>query len=97
MHLRAKRSAGPFLVVFQDNMIDILSRVVQSEEDAAAEADRRRGTALKRLYDKTAWVWMSVIIYGLVVQALRSAEMSRGRARFIGRDSNVGRHHERLG
>ncbi|KAL8967875.1 MAG: hypothetical protein Q9183_002726, partial [Haloplaca sp. 2 TL-2023] len=38
---------------------------------------------LQRLYDKTYWVWIAVIFVGLVVQSLRTADMSAERGRFI--------------
>jgi hypothetical protein len=50
------------------------------DEDGAPE---QRASTLRRLYDKTSWVWVVVITYGLVVQALRSADMSDFRRNFI--------------
>ncbi|KAF7868666.1 hypothetical protein EAF04_005196 [Stromatinia cepivora] len=38
---------------------------------------------LKQMYEKTYWLWISIIVYGLVVQAFRSSNMSDSRARFI--------------
>ncbi|KAI2929764.1 hypothetical protein CBS147321_4854 [Aspergillus niger] len=43
----------------------------------------RKVSAIKRLYDKTEWLWVCIIIFDLVVQALRSASMSDDRAQFI--------------
>ncbi|SLM37603.1 calcium channel subunit cch1 [Lasallia pustulata] len=40
-------------------------------------------SSLKRAYDKTAWLWISVIAFSLVVQCLRSADMSSSRKAFI--------------
>ena len=37
----------------------------------------RRTSTFKRLYDKTEWFWVCIIIFDLVVQALRSASMSQ--------------------
>ncbi|PLB34643.1 calcium channel protein CCH1 [Aspergillus candidus] len=34
-------------------------------------------STFKRLYDKTEWLWVCIIIFDLVVQALRSASMSQ--------------------
>lgn len=39
-------------------------------------------TTLRRLYDKTYWLWIVVIAYGLLCQAFRSASMSQFRAKF---------------
>lgn len=38
---------------------------------------------IKRWYDKTYWVWILVITYGLICQATRSASMSAFRESFI--------------
>ena len=43
----------------------------------------RRVSALKRWYDKTYWLWIVVITYGLLCQAFRSSSMSQDRAAFI--------------
>ena len=51
-------------------------------DDEEEERPERSGT-LKRAFDKTYWPWIIVIIFGLVVQSLRSATMSKERGRFI--------------
>lgn len=53
--------------------------------DAADEAETAsRGISqLKRMYDRTEWIWVCLIIFDLIVQALRSSSMSEARARFI--------------
>ncbi|EAQ90812.1 hypothetical protein CHGG_02747 [Chaetomium globosum CBS 148.51] len=43
----------------------------------------RRKSALQRIFDKTSWVWVLVITYGLFCQSLRSATMSQSRENFI--------------
>lgn len=43
----------------------------------------RKVSSLKRVYDRTTWVWICVIFFGLVVQALRSSTMGDDRAKFI--------------
>lgn len=43
----------------------------------------KRVGPLKRAYDKTAWLWIFVIVIGLVVQCLRSVEMSHSREAII--------------
>jgi hypothetical protein len=52
-------------------------------EDDAEHEEKNRVSNLKRLYDKTSNVWVVVIAYGLVSQALRSAKMSDFRRSFI--------------
>lgn len=40
-------------------------------------------SGLKRAYGKTYWLWIVVIVFGLVCQSLRSATMRTGRESFI--------------
>jgi hypothetical protein len=54
--------------------------IAVEDEDGAPE---QRASTLRRFYDKTSWVWVVVITYGLVVQALRSADMGVSRRNFI--------------
>ncbi|KAF1956154.1 calcium-channel protein CCH1 [Byssothecium circinans] len=53
------------------------------EEPESESLPKQRVSSLKKGYDNTAWAWVLVIAYGLIVQALKSAEMSPRRARFI--------------
>ena len=64
----SKRSA------FASQKIDEVER-----NDAAA----RKVSRLKRLYDKTAYFWICVVLFDLIVMALRSAAMPRWRRDFI--------------
>ncbi|KAI9814449.1 MAG: calcium channel protein [Pycnora praestabilis] len=43
----------------------------------------RNVSTLKKTYDKSSWIWIAVIIYGLVCQCLRSANMGSDREQFI--------------
>lgn len=52
-------------------------------EDGDQTPIRRRANSLKRLFKKTHWFWITVIIYGLICQSLRSATMSSWRENFI--------------
>ena len=56
-------------------------------EDIVAEdvdtAPAKRVSTLKKFYDKTSWIWVVVIAYGLVAQSLRSADMSNFRRNVI--------------
>ncbi|KXG46896.1 Voltage-dependent calcium channel, alpha-1 subunit [Penicillium griseofulvum] len=47
------------------------------------ETMSRKVSPLKRIYDQTEWVWVCLIIFDLIVQALRSSSMSDSRTRFI--------------
>ncbi|CAI7660877.1 unnamed protein product [Penicillium glandicola] len=53
--------------------------------DAVDEDDTmsRKVSPLKRIYDQTEWIWVCLIIFDLIVQALRSSGMSAQRTRFI--------------
>jgi hypothetical protein len=52
--------------------------VVEQEDTSAPKI-----SSLKRLYDKTYWLWIITIAIGLVVQSMRSATMSSDRETFI--------------
>ncbi|KAH8425977.1 calcium channel protein CCH1 [Aspergillus melleus] len=70
-------------------------QVIREESKRSAFAVDKVGTAEKeeqsspkmsqfrRLYNKTDWFWVTVILFGLIVQALRSASMSDDREKFI--------------
>lgn len=55
----------------------------QIEETEKENLPAPRVSNLKRFYDKTSLLWILIIAYGLICQALRSATMSPGRERFI--------------
>jgi hypothetical protein len=56
------------------------------KEDTTEEDDKKqRVSSLKRFYDKTAVLWITVIAFGLVSQMMRSAGMSPFRRKFIDR------------
>lgn len=40
---------------------------------------------LQQLYNKTYWVWIAIIVFGLVTQAFRSADMDPHRRQFVGK------------
>jgi hypothetical protein len=43
----------------------------------------RRPNALKKIYDKTHWLWVMIIVYDLLCQSFRSSTMSPSRRDFI--------------
>ncbi|KAI2791216.1 hypothetical protein POX_c04072 [Penicillium oxalicum] len=53
------------------------------------ETQAPKVNTLKRMYDKTEWLWVGLIFFDLVVQALRSSSMSEDRARFIDNTETV--------
>ncbi|KAL9109369.1 MAG: hypothetical protein Q9227_005999 [Pyrenula ochraceoflavens] len=60
-------------------------------DDLPAEdvQDTRRVSSIKRLYDRTYWVWILVIVVGLVVQCLRSSVMGDDRKDFINNTESI--------
>jgi voltage-dependent calcium channel len=53
------------------------------EETLVDESTIERRTPLRRLYDKTYWLWIAVIVLGLVMQCFRSASMGDDRRQLI--------------
>lgn len=43
----------------------------------------RQVSKLKKMYEKTYWLWISIIMYDIVAQGFRSSDMSEARERFI--------------
>ncbi|CUS06927.1 unnamed protein product [Tuber aestivum] len=58
-----------------------------AEEDTSSKADEeefvRKPNPLRRIYDRTFYVWVTVISVGIFAQAFRSSSMSRGRETVI--------------
>lgn len=53
-------------------------------EDVSQHASKnRKVSTLKQIFDKTKWLWIAIVAYGLLVQCLRSYSMSQSRTRFI--------------
>ncbi|KAF2638033.1 calcium channel-like protein subunit Cch1 [Massarina eburnea CBS 473.64] len=59
------------------------------EETETESLPKQRVSSLKKAYDSTSWIWVFIISYGLIVQALKSASMSESREHFIDR-SEIG-------
>jgi voltage-dependent calcium channel len=55
----------------------------QIEETLIDEDLAARKTPLRRLYDKTYWLWIAVIVLSLVVQSLRSSRMGDDRQKLV--------------
>ncbi|KAL8863023.1 MAG: hypothetical protein Q9178_000396 [Gyalolechia marmorata] len=53
------------------------------------EDETRRSSPLQRLYDRTYWVWIAIIVFGLVTQCFRSANMSPRLGQFVGATETV--------
>lgn len=61
----------------------------ETEHFIDGEEDARKETHLKRVYDKTSWLWTTIIVFDLAVMCLRSAGMSSSRAAFIDNTERV--------
>jgi hypothetical protein len=66
------------------------SAFMAREQDLVAEADKseatrkRRSSGLRQTYEKTGWLWILVIVYGLIAQSMRHDTMSDATASIIG-------------
>ena len=49
----------------------------------------KRTNSLKRVYNKTYWIWIVIIGFDLIFQCLRSAEMHPDRKVFIGESDSL--------
>lgn len=58
--------------------LTIFRSLVLDDEDTP-----ERVSALKRAYGKTYWLWIVIIVFGLVCQSLRSADMQPRHEFFI--------------
>lgn len=59
------------------------------EDEEAENLPEHRVSNLKKTYERTSGIWIFVISYGLICQALKSADMSESRAKFVDR-SEIG-------
>ncbi|KAK5693939.1 calcium channel protein [Elasticomyces elasticus] len=50
---------------------------------AADRGPKRKSRGLKMVYERCHWLWIVVIVYGLVVQCMRTAYIGPGMERFI--------------
>ncbi|KAH7388720.1 Ion transport protein-domain-containing protein [Pyrenochaeta sp. MPI-SDFR-AT-0127] len=62
---------------------------IKEEDSEKDEEQQQRVSSLKKLYDKTSWIWVIVIAFGLVSQMMRSASMSNFRRNFINTSEKI--------
>lgn len=55
----------------------------ESETEMVEEPQPVRVNSAKRVFDKTYLLWIAVIMFGIICQCLRSAQMSTSREKFI--------------
>lgn len=74
-----------FQIIREESKTSAFTGEVIKEDMTNEESEKQRISSLKRLYDKTKWVWVFVIAFGLVSQMMRSSVMSPFRRSFIDR------------
>ncbi|RYD82811.1 MAG: hypothetical protein EOP84_08875 [Verrucomicrobiaceae bacterium] len=78
-----------FQIIREESKTSAFTGEVIKEEPTDESDEKKRVNSLKRIYDKTLWVWVVVIAYGLVSQMMKSASMSTFRQKFIDRSETV--------
>lgn len=74
--IREESASSAFMAADHDPAEDEPPRV---DDDASPQ----RVTGLKKVYLQCKWLWIAVIVYGLLVQCMRSATMSDSTADFV--------------
>lgn len=74
-----------FQIIREESKTSAFTGEVIKDEDDDANREKQRVSTLKRFYDKTRWLWVVIIAFGLVAQMMKSANMSDFRKRFIDR------------
>ncbi|RMZ68925.1 calcium channel subunit cch1 [Pyrenophora seminiperda CCB06] len=72
-----------FQIIREESKTSAFTGEEIKEEDTEDSGEKQRVSSLKRWYDKTLWLWVSVISFGLVSQMMRSSNMSDFRRSFI--------------
>lgn len=72
-----------FQVIREESKASAFTAKEEAPERVEDEEAPKRTNTLKRVYDKTKVIWIIVIVYGLLCQALRSASMNEWREKFI--------------
>jgi hypothetical protein len=72
-----------FQIIREESKMSAFTGEEIKEDDVDHENEKQRVSSLKRLYDKTSWVWVFVIAFGLISQMMRSANMKPFRRSFI--------------
>ena len=72
--IREESRSSAFMVREQD-LVD------EAEESEATR--KRRSSGLRRIYEKTRWIWIIIIVFGLVMQSMRHDTMTTPTAYII--------------
>jgi hypothetical protein len=72
-----------FQIIREESKTSAFTGEEIKEETVDDSNEKQRVSSLKRFYDKTGWLWVAVIAFGLVAQMMRSANMSNFRRSFI--------------
>lgn len=78
-----------FQIIREESKTSAFTGEVIKEESTENGNEKKRVSSLKRFYDRTSWIWVVVIAFGLVSQMMKSASMSPSRTRFIERAETI--------
>jgi hypothetical protein len=78
-----------FQIIREESKTSAFTGEVIKEDTEEDDDEKQRVNNLKRLYDKTSWIWIVIVAYGLVCQMLRSSSMSDFRQSFIEKSETV--------
>ncbi|KAF2832985.1 hypothetical protein CC86DRAFT_461449 [Ophiobolus disseminans] len=78
-----------FQIIREESKTSAFTGEVIKEDMTDEEDEKQRINSLKRLYDKTSWIWIVVVAFGLVSQMMRSSVMSPFRQSFIDRSETI--------
>ncbi|MCJ1352190.1 MAG: calcium channel protein [Icmadophila ericetorum] len=82
MNLLVAVITSSFQVIREESKTSAFTADDQSQLPEDYEKPKRK-TTLKRAYERTRWLWIMIIVYGLVVQSLRTSHLSSTMANFI--------------
>jgi hypothetical protein len=74
-----------FQIIREESKTSAFTGEEIKEDTTDEDNEKLKVNSLKRLYDKSAVLWITVIAFGLVSQMMRSAGMSNFRSKFIDR------------
>ena len=89
MNLLVAVITSSFQVIREESKTSAFTADGQEHLMDGEEDDLRKDSHLKRAYDKTSWLWITIIVLDLAVMCLRSADMGSTRAAFIDNTERV--------
>ena len=89
MNLLVAVITSSFQIIREESKRSAFTTAEVDEIPPDEEQKSRRVSNIKRLYDQTEWVWIVVIVIGLIIQCLRSARMHDDRKHFINNTETI--------